>query len=172
MSVPKTPAALPNQNATRTIINKNEMGKNDLVELALKSGIRPAATTVQQIVPREQDPQPFNDECAGAFNNDSAAISAEEVRRLIQPCMTSRNWQRCKKLCPTNPPKGSATSSGFESTLAGSKLLAARSIASFTGSTSPVVRLLAARAGTMRGKEVASACVTLEVFDLVQGILA
>ena len=55
------------------------MGKNDLLELALNKGIRPAATTVEQIVPREQDPQPFNAECAGAFNNDLAAISAERT---------------------------------------------------------------------------------------------
>ena len=67
------------------------MGKKDLFELALNSEIRPAATTVEQIVPREQAPQAFNDVCAGAFNNDLAVMSAEVVCRLIQACMSARN---------------------------------------------------------------------------------
>lgn len=149
------------------------MGKNDLAELALNKGIRPAATTVQQMVPREQDPQFFNDECCGVFNRVSAATSAEDDRALVQPCMSSTNWQKCKNECPIKPPNGSATNNGFESAIAESKPLVARSIGSFTGSTSAAVIPLTAGSGVVDGRaaRVSALPTAGELFDIVLEIL-
>jgi hypothetical protein len=90
-------------------MSRKGIGKNDLIELAEKSGIRHAATTLQHIVPSEQEPQCFNTPWrVDDSRSDSAAISACADLGFVQPVTNSTAWQKCRKQWPTKPTNGSA----------------------------------------------------------------